>query len=32
MGAGQLVYRDLRVPDKGDHLRISLPPPPKPTQ
>jgi len=26
LGAGQLAYRDLRVPDKGDHLRISLPP------
>ena len=32
MGAGQLVYRDLRVPDKGDHLRIALPPPPRPAQ
>ena len=31
MDAGQLAYRDLRVPDnKGDHLRISLPSPPKP--
>ena len=25
MGAGQLAYRDLRVPDTGDHLRIALP-------
>jgi hypothetical protein len=28
----QLVYRDLRRPDKGDHLRITLPPPPKQSQ
>jgi hypothetical protein len=32
MGASQLVYRDLRIPDKGDHLRIALPPPPKASQ
>jgi len=32
MGASQLAYRDLRIPDKGDHLRIALPPPPKASQ
>jgi hypothetical protein len=29
MGPPQLVFRDLRLPDKGDQVVVSLPPPPK---
>lgn len=29
MGPSQVAFRDLRLPDKGDHLRVALPPPPK---
>lgn len=28
MSSPQLVFRDLRLPDKGDHAAVSLPPPP----
>ena len=30
MSPSQLAYRDLRIPDRGDHMRITLPAPPKP--
>ena len=32
MGPPQLVFRDLRLPDKGDHVGVSLPPPPRQSQ